>query len=306
MWCSAMRRLRRAATGPTSPRSCRIFGRRPHRRTSSSTTIWRATCSSTTPGHRPSSISRPGGGPPATRRPWSSPTRSSGTTRALRRPIGLPHWSTTSTCSSPGRSCSGSSSTRSSAPTTLVAGIWGPSSGPPAGSAAACEKRRGRDSNPRTRKPPLRDFQSRSLSQLGHLSGRREYAIRLPHAAGSGIVGWRGHVLPGDEARYERMADDRLETLRKVSLFEGLTDRELEAVAHAAKERRFDTGDTVVVEGEGGVGFFVVAEGTARVEARGQRLGTIAPGGPFGGVGPLDGAGRRASAAQAGGPRLGY
>ena len=32
-------------------------------------------------------------------------------------------------------------------------------------------KRRGRDSNPRTRIPPLRDFQSRSLSQLGHLSG---------------------------------------------------------------------------------------------------------------------------------------
>ena len=31
-------------------------------------------------------------------------------------------------------------------------------------------QRRGRDSNPRTRNPPLRDFQSRSLSQLGHLS----------------------------------------------------------------------------------------------------------------------------------------
>ena len=74
------------------------------------------------------------------------------------------------------------------------------------------------------------------------------------------------------------MADERFETLRKVALFEGLSDRELEAVAHAAKERRFDTGDTVVVEGEGGVGFFVVADGTARVEAHGQRLGTISPG----------------------------
>ena len=91
------------------------------------------------------------------------------------------------------------------------------------------------------------------------------------------------------------MADERLETLRKVSLFEGLSDRELEAVAHAAKERRFDTGDTVVVEGEGGVGFFVVAEGTARVEARGQRLGTIAPGGSFGEVALLDDAGRRSA-----------
>ena len=91
------------------------------------------------------------------------------------------------------------------------------------------------------------------------------------------------------------MADERLDTLRKVSLFEGLSDRELEAVAHAAKERRFDTGDTVVVEGEGGVGFFVVAEGTARVEARGRRLGTIAPGGSFGEVALLDDAGRRSA-----------
>src|SRR6185312_13972431 len=157
----------------------------------------------------------------------------------------------------------------------------------------ASDQRRGRDSNPRTRNPPLRDFQSRSLSQLGHLSGRTEYAIRLPHASGFGIVVWVGHVPLETETRYARMADDRLETLRKVSLFEGLTDRELEAVANAAKERRFDTGDTVVVEGEGGVGFFVIAEGTARVEAHGERLGAISRGGSFGEVALLDDSGKR-------------
>ena len=90
------------------------------------------------------------------------------------------------------------------------------------------------------------------------------------------------------------MADERFETLRKVALFEGLSDRELEAVAHAAKERRFDTGDSVVVEGEGGVGFFV-ADGTARVEAHGQRLGTISPGASFGEVALLDDGGRRSA-----------
>jgi CRP-like cAMP-binding protein len=99
------------------------------------------------------------------------------------------------------------------------------------------------------------------------------------------------------------MADERFETLRKVTLFEGLSDRELEAVAHAAKERRFDTGDTVVVEGEGGVGFFVVAEGTARVEAHGQRLGAIRPGGSFGEVALLDeGGGRRTASVIAESP----
>jgi CRP-like cAMP-binding protein len=98
------------------------------------------------------------------------------------------------------------------------------------------------------------------------------------------------------------MADERLETLRKVALFEGLSDRELEAVARAAKERRFDTGDTVVVEGEGGVGFFVVAEGTARVESRGQRLGTISRGGSFGEVALLDDVGRRSASVIAESP----
>jgi CRP-like cAMP-binding protein len=98
------------------------------------------------------------------------------------------------------------------------------------------------------------------------------------------------------------MADERFETLRKVSLFEGLSDRELEAVAHAAKERRFDTGDTVVVEGEGGVGFFVVADGTARVEAHGKRLGTISSGASFGEVALLDDSGRRSATVVAESP----
>ncbi len=98
------------------------------------------------------------------------------------------------------------------------------------------------------------------------------------------------------------MADERLETLRKVALFEGLSDRELEAVARAAKERRFDTGDTVVVEGEGGVGFFVVAEGTARVESRGKKLGTISRGGSFGEVALLDDVGRRSASVIAESP----
>ncbi len=98
------------------------------------------------------------------------------------------------------------------------------------------------------------------------------------------------------------MADERFETLRKVTLFEGLSDRELEAVAHAAKERRFDTGDTVVVEGEGGVGFFVVADGTARVEAHGKRLGTISQGASFGEVALLDDGGRRSATVVAESP----
>ena len=90
------------------------------------------------------------------------------------------------------------------------------------------------------------------------------------------------------------MPDERIEILRKVSLFEDLSDKELKAVANATKERRYDTGDVIVSEGESGVGFFVIGDGTARVEAKGSRVGTLAPGASFGEVALLDDqAGRR-------------
>jgi CRP/FNR family transcriptional regulator, cyclic AMP receptor protein len=100
----------------------------------------------------------------------------------------------------------------------------------------------------------------------------------------------------------ESMADERIEILRKVPLFDGLSDKELTAVANAVKERRFDTGDTVVGEGEGGVGFFVIADGSARVEARGQRRATLGPGASFGEVALLDEGGRRTASVIAESP----
>ena len=57
------------------------------------------------------------------------------------------------------------------------------------------------------------------------------------------------------------MADERIEILGRVPLFDGLPEKEIAAVANAAKERRYDTGDVIVGEGEGGIGFFVIAEG---------------------------------------------
>ena len=98
------------------------------------------------------------------------------------------------------------------------------------------------------------------------------------------------------------MTDERIEILRRVPLFEGLTDRELEAVANTAKERRYDTGDVVVSEGEGGVGFFVIADGEARVERKGERRGTLGPGGSFGEVALLDESGLRTASVIAESP----
>jgi CRP-like cAMP-binding protein len=98
------------------------------------------------------------------------------------------------------------------------------------------------------------------------------------------------------------MTDDRTEILRRVKLFDEMSDRELEALAHALKERRYDTGDTIVVEGESGVGFFVIADGSARVEVHGERVNTLGPGASFGEVALLDPIGVRTASVVAESP----
>jgi CRP/FNR family transcriptional regulator, cyclic AMP receptor protein len=73
-----------------------------------------------------------------------------------------------------------------------------------------------------------------------------------------------------------------LETLRKVPLFADLDDRELQQIAGSMRERRFDAGDTVTQEGAGGVGFFIVEEGSADVNVGGEAKGSVGPGDYFG------------------------
>jgi CRP/FNR family cyclic AMP-dependent transcriptional regulator len=73
------------------------------------------------------------------------------------------------------------------------------------------------------------------------------------------------------------------DTLRKVPLFAGLDNKELEQIASSMRERRFKAGDTVTQEGAGGVGFFVVEEGEAEVTVGGEkRPWTVGPGDYFG------------------------
>jgi CRP/FNR family transcriptional regulator, cyclic AMP receptor protein len=72
------------------------------------------------------------------------------------------------------------------------------------------------------------------------------------------------------------------DALKKVPLFAGLDNRELEQIASSMRERRFKAGDTVTQEGAGGVGFFVVEDGQADVTVGGDARGSIGPGDYFG------------------------
>ena len=74
----------------------------------------------------------------------------------------------------------------------------------------------------------------------------------------------------------------KIELLKRVPLFSGLDDRELQEIAAQMRERRFAAGNTVTQEGAGGAGFFVVEEGEAGVTVAGEQRGSIGPGDYFG------------------------
>jgi CRP/FNR family transcriptional regulator, cyclic AMP receptor protein len=74
------------------------------------------------------------------------------------------------------------------------------------------------------------------------------------------------------------------EILRSVDLFESLSDRNLERLADTLEERAFSEGDAILTEGEGGLGFYVIGEGTVTYSVNGKDVGSGGPGEYFGEV----------------------
>jgi CRP/FNR family cyclic AMP-dependent transcriptional regulator len=80
------------------------------------------------------------------------------------------------------------------------------------------------------------------------------------------------------------VAQGAVDLLKRVPIFEGLDNRELERIAGSMKQRTFRAGDTVTTEGQGGVGFFVIEDGEARVTIHGDERRRLGPGDYFGEV----------------------
>jgi CRP/FNR family transcriptional regulator, cyclic AMP receptor protein len=78
------------------------------------------------------------------------------------------------------------------------------------------------------------------------------------------------------------MAAEATELLGRVPLFSGLDPRELETISRTVHERTFNAGDTVAQEGQGGVGFFVIKAGEAKVTVGGEEVRRLGPGDYFG------------------------
>ncbi len=80
------------------------------------------------------------------------------------------------------------------------------------------------------------------------------------------------------------VAKEAVPLLKRVPIFQGLDDRELERIADSMKDRTFRAGDTVTSEGQGGIGFFVIEDGEAKVTVGGEERRRLGAGDYFGEV----------------------
>jgi CRP-like cAMP-binding protein len=78
------------------------------------------------------------------------------------------------------------------------------------------------------------------------------------------------------------MAKEAVELLKQVPLFSDLEGRELNNIAESMKRRTFSPGQQIAVEGESGVGFFVIEDGEAKVTVGGNEVRRLGAGDYFG------------------------
>ena len=76
--------------------------------------------------------------------------------------------------------------------------------------------------------------------------------------------------------------DAKIELLRHVPLFAGLSKRELEQLGRIADELDLPAGQVLIKEGTRGLEFFVLAEGAVSVAQKGRRVRTLSTGDFFG------------------------
>jgi CRP/FNR family cyclic AMP-dependent transcriptional regulator len=81
---------------------------------------------------------------------------------------------------------------------------------------------------------------------------------------------------------------DVVKMLSEVPLFSELSKKELESLARSAKEVNHKQGAVLAKEGDSGLGFFLIADGTASVSVRGRPRAKMGPGDFFGEISLLD------------------
>ena len=90
--------------------------------------------------------------------------------------------------------------------------------------------------------------------------------------------------------------DDKVAAMRAVPLFVDLDDRSLQAVAVLARERFARAGDILMLEGEPGDAFYLIVDGTVRVEHGDRTVRSMTAGGFLGEIALVEHGARTATA----------
>lgn len=90
-------------------------------------------------------------------------------------------------------------------------------------------------------------------------------------------------------------SDSFIDHLAKVPLFSACSNKELKLVAKRAEDVNVEAGKVLVTEGDVGTEFFVIIDGTAKVDRHGSEITQLGPGGFFGDLALLDRAPRNAT-----------
>jgi CRP-like cAMP-binding protein len=83
-------------------------------------------------------------------------------------------------------------------------------------------------------------------------------------------------------------SDNVVNMLEKTPLWSGLSKKDLKTIAKLSKERTYETGETIVRKGEGGVGFYMILDGAVEIRSDGRTLSKLGPGQFFGEMSVLD------------------
>jgi CRP/FNR family transcriptional regulator, cyclic AMP receptor protein len=87
----------------------------------------------------------------------------------------------------------------------------------------------------------------------------------------------------------------RSDSLARVPILASLSPRELNDLAAAMREHSYSQGDTLTTQGEGGIAFFVILEGSATVTVSGEPKGKLEAGDHFGEIAMIAGDQRAAT-----------
>jgi CRP/FNR family transcriptional regulator, cyclic AMP receptor protein len=90
--------------------------------------------------------------------------------------------------------------------------------------------------------------------------------------------------------------EDKLAILRGVPLFADLDERSLQAVSILAHEAACTAGDVLMVEGEAGDTFYVIVDGTVRIEHGERTVRSLTAGGFLGEIALVEHSPRTATA----------